>query len=150
MNDNPSPALPDMSDEERTQKNKEILLATLKAIGAKRATVSYSGSGDEGYADEVLIESQDGTAIEPATIVSLFSKDSVFVERKWQVSTSISEFPLAEALKSFAMSVLWLHHAGWENNDGGSGEVEFDPDGGEVCLHHNEYYTESNSFETVL
>jgi len=150
MDDNASLALPDMSDEEQMEKNKNSLLAALKNIGAKRATVSYSGGGDSGYADEVHIEGQDGTSMETVATVAQFAKEGFFLDGEWHKRVSVTEYPLTEALTGFSISALWHHHSGWENGEGGYGEVVFDPDGGKVCLRHNEYYVDTSSTEAVL
>jgi hypothetical protein len=150
MNDNSS-ALSAMPDEERMEKNKQSLLAVLKSIGAKNATVTYSGGGDSGYANNVLAQSMDGTEIVlTGTAISLLSNGHIFVSGKWRENTTIKEFSLEEALAEYSMEVLGHHHLGWENNEGGEGEVVFDPVAGEARLNHNEFYVGIASKVTLL
>lgn len=52
---------------------------------------------------------------------------------------------LEEALEEFVYDWSESEHAGWENNDGASGECEIDVTADEFSLNHITYYTESES-----
>ncbi|MGS1053287.1 DUF6878 family protein [Burkholderia glumae] len=45
---------------------------------------------------------------------------------------------------------MYRHHPGFENNDGGSGEVYFEVDSMRVWIEHRDYYTESIYSENEL
>jgi hypothetical protein len=143
MSDNQVSTLPAMSDDERMAKNKDSLLAALKSIGAKRATVTYSGCGGYGSADGALVQDTDGEKIDPVgTMVSFLSKDGIVVEGEWRETTSAKEYSLGLALVQFAMDMLRQHHEGWKNSEGGDGEVEFDPGEDKIRINHNAYFTD--------
>ncbi|WP_298434990.1 DUF6878 family protein [Ottowia sp.] len=134
----------------RMEQNKALLLETLKAAGAVHATVSYSGGGDEGSAESVEARGVDGTPIDLSGSVSQFVEHSHYADGRWQSAVAEEERPLDDALLDFAMEAVDAHHGGWENNDGGAGEVIFDCTSGSVRLEHRDYYTESIYTETTL
>ncbi|MCL1960606.1 MAG: hypothetical protein FWG56_02230 [Desulfovibrionaceae bacterium] len=142
--------LPDLSRQERQDRNKALLLDALKSAGAIRAAVTYSGGGDEGYADGIVATAADGKPIRLSAPVSLYVVRSDFIDGQWQSAIVLKELPLEDALSNFAMEALEERHAGWEINDGGEGEVVFDCAKGVVRIEHNDYYTESEHTETTL
>ncbi len=141
---------PEPSSEEYRDRNKALLLAALRTAGATRATVGYSGGGDEGFANEVTAFNADGALIDLLGTVSVFAERSRFVDGQWQTSVVQKEYPLDDALSDFAMEAVDDHHRGWENGDGAAGEVVFDCVAGSVRIEHNSYYTESDYTETEL
>ena len=54
------------------------------------------------------------------------------------------------ALSDYAMEAVYQHHRGWENNEGGYGEVIFDCEAGTVRIEHFDYFVESEYTETEL
>jgi hypothetical protein len=140
----------ELSAKERRDRNKVLLLDALKAIGAVRATVDYSGSGDEGFADETSAVNADQVAIDLSNQVPLLVERSHFVDGQWQSATVNEYLPLKDALRDFAMEAVNELHGGWENNDGGSGKVVFDCAANAVRIEHYSYYTESDYTETAL
>ncbi len=134
----------------RMEQNKALLLQALKATGAVQATVSYSGSGDEGGAENVEARGADGAPLDLGGSVSQFVEHSHYADGRWQSAVADEERPLDDALLDFAMEAVNAHHGGWENNDGGAGEVIFDCTSDSVRLEHKDYYIESVCTETTL
>ncbi len=145
----PQPAL-SMSAQERMTRNKKRLLDALKRAGADRATVGYSGGGDEGFANATTAFAVDGAPVDCSDSVSVFVQHSHFLNGQWQSAMAQEERPLDDALSDFAMEAVEDHHGGWENGDGGAGEVVFDCASEQVRIEHNDYYTESEYTETTL
>lgn len=134
----------------RLRLNRRRLHKALKRLGATSVVVSYSGSGDSGQIDEVSvyrdkeqIKSQENVSILVAS--SKWTKDGGWIER-------VKSTPLAldAALEQFVYDWIESEHAGWENNDGASGECTITVSSNEFILNHVTYYTESESTEHVL
>lgn len=118
------------------QAHKESIFVVLKNAGVKSAVVSYSGSGDSGDAESVTYD-PDGT-YENITVPIADNDEPPIVKS------------LDEALIDYAMHLIEDRHGGWENNDGGSGEVTFDVKKGSIHIEHHDYYTESTVSEHSL
>ncbi len=145
----PEAALP-LSEPERLARNKTQLLDALKRAGAVRATVSYHGGGDEGCADGAGAFSGDGASVDLAGTVLVFRERYDHANGQWTTSIDQQEEPLDAALCDYAMEAVARHHGGWENNEGGYGEVVFDCEAGTVRLEHNDYIIETDYTETAL
>ena len=94
----------------------EALRQKLLALGVAVVVSEYDGSGDSGQIN--------GTSFAPETVT---------------VPPSIEE----ETTDLF-YDFLSAHHGGWENNDGGRGEFNWNIATNEFHLEHHDYYTESN------
>lgn len=119
--------------------------------------LEYYGSGDSGGFEELKLlkggETRNhaigwGDGPHPWEDLALgkipvVHRSSVWMEGKRISETSIIMVDLIMALTDFGSSFLDMHHSGWENNDGGGGQVIFDVATRKVTLEHNEYYTES-------
>lgn len=112
--------------------------------------MTYSGGGDDGQSDEVSAHNPDGTSIALSHPVSIFVMKSRFADGKWSEAATLEERPLEYALSDFAMEAICRHHSGWENNDGGSGEVVLDTSNGTIKIEHNAYFTDSEHSVTQL
>jgi hypothetical protein len=132
--------------DEAIQANKLLLLEALRAAGCKTALVGYYGEGDSGSVNDVKVEPEIDLQLQ----VAFFAPSNHFEAGVWHVSYRKVLMPLHCALEAFADDVVVKHHEGYENGDGGSGELTFDCDSGEVRLDHRDYYVESVSTETVL
>lgn len=95
---------------------KQIIMPKLADLGVTKLTVSYSGSGDEGFID--AIDHEPGGVVIPR-------------ELKEQISG------LAEAF-------LYGEHGNWEDNDGSTGTIVIDPVGNRIANEHGWYFTDVN------
>lgn len=136
---------------ERLVANKSRILGALKKIKATHVTVSYSGSGDSGQIDSVEIF-QDKSVLKPARKVSVLVATSYFdgEQSRWVENVKPKAMPLSEALEQLVYDWLESEYAGWENNDGASGECTVEIAKAEFLLSHTTYYTESETAEHSL
>lgn len=130
--------------------NKAAIIEALKPHGIKKVIVEYYGGGDSGGTENIHLELENGETVPmPSGSVSFAWNRSRYnpETRDFEkIEGCLEEKPLTNALEDFAMHLVETHHAGWENNDGGRGDVTFDIDKNEIVLDHEEYYTESNSY----
>ncbi len=130
--------------------NKPKLLDALRRAGAARAVVSYAGEGDAGNASTVEIYGADGKEIAPRHPVEVSETRSAYVAGQWQVRVEHVVLALPDALCAYADHALDLLHSGFENGDGGSGEVTFDVQAGTVTMKHRDYFIEYETTYTDL
>ena len=52
---------------------------------------------------------------------------------------------LPEEVEDFLWDLLTQNEGGWENNDGGRGDIKWDVNTDEITIDHVQYYTESQS-----
>lgn len=131
--------------------NKSRILKALKKLCATTVVVSYSGSGDSGQIDHVGIF-QDKNELKPETNISVLVTMSKWDEPSstWAKRSVRKSMPLAEAIEALVYDWLESEHAGWENNDGASGECTIDVTKDDFLLSHTTYYTESDCTEHSL
>lgn len=144
------PAAVPATAEAAWQANKRLLLAALAATGARAATICYVGMGDSGGIEGVSVEMSDGTIFDPTTPVTIFVDKGEYIDRTWQTRVVACEAQLEDAIRDFAEESIERHHGGYENEDGGAGEVIFDCEAETVRIEHNDYFTDSEYTETQL
>jgi hypothetical protein len=99
------------------------LRITLMSTGAKKVTVAYSGYGDSGQIDEVF-------AYDAADVVVDIPEN------------------LSDDLENVAWALVsYFQHDGFENNEGGNGEIEWDLVQDHVTYTHNDAYVEYQTME---
>lgn len=139
-----------LNAESRLQLNRRRLHKALKRLGATSVVVSYSGSGDSGQIDEVSVY-RDEVQIKSEKNVSILVASSKWTEADgWSERVKSETMTLEAALEQFVYDWIESEHAGWENNDGASGECTITVASNEFILNHVTYYTESESTEHVL
>lgn len=133
------------------EKNREILMKTLKELGITEALVHYAGAGDSG--DTCDLE------VKPAEILPKFAELKVqqsIVDVKYigygqrACSMREAEVALDEAVRNFAMHWVDSLHGGWENDDGACGTVTINVQDDAINLEHTAYFTESTCYEHSL
>jgi len=102
------------------EKEKERLTALLKKEGVKLVTMSYSGSGDSGDVDDL-----DYKPHAP--------KDS----------------QLQQDVEKYLDNVINSFESGWENNDGGRGEITWKV-GGKLKMEHVNYVIQEDYSSYVI
>jgi hypothetical protein len=130
--------------------NRTVLLDALRAAGAASAVIAYSGNGDSGNATEIRILDAAGQDIPGTQNVTVRQQASRFVHGKWLATESEVSLPLSDALDAFADRAVGHYHTGFENGDGGDGEITFECAAGTVCLSHRDFYTEHIATDTDL
>lgn len=98
---------------------RKALLAALRAAGAIRVIILYDGYGDSGDVNDVTIE-PDG--------IALGADDT-------------------KALNEFGWDRAYSLHPGFENNEGGNGEITWDIATDTMSLTHNDCVMEYDTTE---
>ena len=100
-------------------------LSVLRDAGVDDVTVEYSGGGDSGCYDGVTI---DGEPFDESVV------------------EGVEEGRLANYLMRFVDDEF----SGWENNDGGRGEVVLNVPEGKIQINHTRFYTSEDCSEIEL
>lgn len=130
-----------------TEKNKRLILKTLRDMGAKKVTVEYSGSGDSGQFDGCVIDDDKAIDVE----VEAWEKRGHFVAGRGFVDESVVvKKKITEVIIDYCDTILESLHGGCFNNEGADGQFDIDVDTGDVVLTHNEHYLSSNTTETPM
>lgn len=133
------------------EKNREILVNTLKELGITEAKVHYAGAGDSGDTCDLEV-----TPVDLLEKTSELKVTQTVVDAKYigygQRACSLREKELAldEAVRDFAMDWVDSLYGGWENDDGACGTVTINVADNEIHLDHTTYYTESSSYAHSL
>jgi hypothetical protein len=99
--------------------NREELLARLKELDITQVRASYSGSGDEGFIDQI-----EFTPYEPAMAMRRDLDDFFWEE---------------------VIGATW--HEGFHNGDGGYGTITWDIAADKIVLQHNAYISDVKEYE---
>ena len=101
----------------RIARLKPAVLASLRALGVRRAEVQFDGCGDDGSIEDILCHGAEGavTLALETILISVLDENGVAADIK-----------LEDALEDLATRALELNHPGWENNDGATGALEID------------------------
>lgn len=114
MAEEEKPAFDNESTPQQIAAFKKIIIPKLRALGVRKLTVNYSGSGDEG--------SVDGMDVEPEGL-------AIPEELEKQICDLADEF-------------LYSEHGTWEDGDGGTGTIVIDPAEGKIVNEHGWYSTD--------
>ncbi len=100
-------------------------LARMKQYGVLKATVNYSGGGDDGAVEDSEIEWKKG-----------IQQDNKFVKEVKEILENLAYEQVSESFEE-----------GWYNNDGGQGKVVIDLTEDDPCIEvdHNQNYTETEN-----
>lgn len=126
-------------------RNKATLISALKTLGLTSATATYSGYGDSGQVDTVEVAPPHPAALKSEVTVLDESFEEDEATGRFQPTTIEKRMSLEDALEDFAYRVAYAHSPGWENDDGGRGELTLNAEDGTYRLEHTNYYTESNT-----
>lgn len=156
---------------ERMEDGNNILKAAwpvLENSPLKSVVLEYYGSGDSGGFEEAHFLFKDENRAPLHHSISWGPQDTypwdelglgkVPVTRHTYMwanglhvsNTTTEDEDLITSLVDVAESLLSYHHGGWENDEGGRGEVTFDIATRKVTLEHQEYYTETTSYSHTL
>lgn len=96
---------------------RDKLLNYLGALGIKRLTVHYSGSGDSGQTDDI--------STEPANRNMILDEKFEDTDRE-----------LKDIIDEFAWGAIEDNEGGFYNNDGGQGSIIFDVKNRTITMEH--------------
>lgn len=120
MNDIAIPAPTDLAayvaTQEAEDKTRAELRKELVALGVATANIFYNGGGDEGNVEEIRLSAES----EPDLSHDLYEK-----------------------LSEWAWEFVIGFHSGFENNEGGFGNITWDMTTGAITLDHNDYIEHS-------
>ncbi len=116
------------------------LLAKLAALGVAYVHVEYDGSGDSGCIGRVELCDAAHKEIEPLDEkfdVTLFRSVWRTAANAYQLEPEVRTLSADEAVHEWCYDLLEQHFAGWENDDGAYGAIEFDVAKETIELTHN-------------
>jgi len=121
---------------------RDRLIAALKRHDVALAVIHFDGCGDEGQIDDVSFFKADGAAIS-----MLLTKEAPAAE---DGTPTPSLHALHAELEAFAYHTLGEIHGGWEDNDGGYGEITIDVAEGTATLDLNQRIVTTHCTMTEL
>jgi hypothetical protein len=118
---------------DRAMASKSILIAAMRQHAIAEIEVEYDGFGDSGQIQDVTALDEKGNRMDwPAGVkVSLPGQGQ-----------EVKVLDLEEAAEEIAWSLIESFHGGWENNDGGNGNLRFDAEDDKIVWEHNDAYTD--------
>lgn len=124
--------------------NKAALLQALADAGVSFAVVTFDGYGDSGQIEGVEARAGD-------RVVDFPDRSIEIADAIWdQPEPKRYPLTLRDAVESIARDVLTATHGGWENNEGGYGEVVFDVSAGEIRLDCNVRFIDTEHSQHVF
>lgn len=122
----------------RYEANKRLLAAALRLVGIPSIAISYQGSGDSGGVEDVAVS--EGSNVDPRGLHVPFW--ATVWQPKGDPIVQIQQMSLLDACEHFSnLALTYFHLDGYENNDGGRGEVILRADG-RCKVQRCEYVTE--------
>jgi len=112
-----------------------------------KAAVEYCGSGDDGGIQDMYLYKDDGKDADfPSDELEFTKFTTSWKTNKWYDEESKIKLPFRKALEQHCYDLIQSEHAGWENNDGGSGVFEFDVAANKISWQHTQFImSEQNS-----
>lgn len=122
--------------------NMRVVMAALKTAGIEAATITYSGSGDEGQVNEVVVKPEGSEALLTPVIVTERESRYDASQDRWEYKDELKEMPLEDALRDLAYCILEERRPGWEINEGSDGQLRINVAEGGYELDHTSYFAE--------
>lgn len=126
--------------EERAQQIRQQrteLLLVLQAAGIDSVEAHYDAYGDSGNVEDVTLLPELPEAEQPAVNEGELPLD--------QPAPRIPD-PVMSRLQDMLWSTVYALHPGFENNDGGFGDITWDLAVDTMAIEHNERFTDYNSY----
>lgn len=130
-----------LSRSEQIAANRAAIFEALRNCGAVRAVANYSGSGDSGGPDDVLIRMPGNSKLAHMPLTPQYQECGQQADGVYQNTACLAQKPLDEAISDFAMDAVYEQHPGWEIDDGGSGSVVFNAAAATVLIRHGSHLT---------
>lgn len=135
--------------------NKPILFDALSRLGVATVTVEFDGSGDSGQIEDIKGMNPAGEQVplpEDHTVTILAPDHPWPTDNDWRTRLQEQQqceickqkglhephLPIEKAIETFCEDWLNVAHGGWENNEGGFGEFEFNVPDRTLKLEFNE------------
>jgi hypothetical protein len=141
--------------EARVAEAKTKLCEALGTLGVVAATVSYSGEGDSGDVDSVTLQIDDdpqgarqAAALAQTIVLNVETHEFDETAQQWVGRSAPKPMTVQDALREFCWDLIKVHdHDGFENNDGGSGEITLTIATRSYTYEHRDYFTSSESYD---
>jgi hypothetical protein len=137
-------------DDLRLKSNAQAVLEALAAMGVLRATVRYSGGGDEGGVEEAHVDMREGAVWEPSTKVVVLDRQIKHVGGVWIHVSGLVEVTLEAAITTVSEDAMSHFHGSFWNGAGGEGHVVFCCEAMTTRIEHTDFYTASTYSEHEL
>jgi hypothetical protein len=134
----------------RLRSNAQAVLEALAAMGVLRATVRYSGGGDEGGVEEAHVDMRERAVWEPSIKVAVLDRQFKNVDGAWIHVSGLVEVTLEAAITTVAEDVMSHFHGSFWNGAGGEGHVIFCCEAMKTRIEHTDFYTASTCSEHEL
>jgi hypothetical protein len=122
----------------RMQEIKPFVLEQLRRNGVRTVHAQYDGEGDSGQINEITGCDANNQDVDLHSFkAEMPSDDSPLAALLGRLFGPCS---LENLVETYTWEILGAYHAGFENNDGGYGELTIDVKAGTVSLEHNERY----------
>jgi len=139
------------SDERRRRLtlNKDAILTAMRAAGITSVTASYTGEGDEGSPTDLQAEPAD-VDLDVELTMAVQTSEWDEAQRCWAWSDIETRMTLDEAMSAFVDEVIQEYHAGFEDGEGGGGELMFDAAAMTVTYNNFNYVVERDYAGEIL
>jgi len=146
------------SDQDELDQNDEVFAEPMKRIAelltanqAALVRIEYSGEGDSGSVSDISVEGEASLDAYSVTLSDYPVKKSTWVDGKWNHTVSLQSVSLASALEDLLWdAVTKFGHDGYENNEGGFGNLTINADGTGELSHTDNIETSETSSYTLL
>jgi len=124
-----------------SRKNKAAIVSALAHAGVKKARLTYEGEGDSGMLSYTTLEPQPDSQVVEAIEVGFFECRyqrtlQTIQNQKAELVTEERLLGLEHVLEALLWQLVEKDHDGWEEDNGGGGELVIDVERGEIKLYH--------------
>ena len=132
------------------KRNRRPLLDALSKLAITQVTIDYKGCNESGDITRIKVTPRKATKKLSSNQIQFYFPQATLNGANLRYPLVAKTLSLKDALKEFATQWLGFEHENWELGEGSSGTVEIDVI--EKCFHldHNEYATQSYSYEYKL
>lgn len=118
--------------------NRDKLLALLRATGVETVSAHYDAYGDSGNIEEVVLLPEPP---KPEPIEVELEPDRPQEDGDPRLTKAD-----ASKLDDFLWSTVYVLHPGFENNEGGYGDISWDVTADSISIEHNERFVDVNCY----
>ena len=118
-------------------REKFATMGLLRAKSIAWVEIAYDGSCDEGQIGNITADDAGNTNVSLDTPEQIASGGNTYAS-------------LAEALETFAWTIIQHYHCGFHNNDGGYGTFVIDVPNDRITLDHHDRFVDSYNTATEL